>query len=94
MPALMKLLGHRTTNMTLRYVEVTQKDLQREFYLARQNPRHRIPRSASAVVPDADAADGTAVENRLSAVSSGSAPALKNSTRIQKHKIGSDWPVK
>ena len=27
LPALMKLLGHRTANMTLRYVEITQKDL-------------------------------------------------------------------
>jgi site-specific recombinase XerD len=34
LPALMKLLGHRTANMTLRYVEITQQDLQREFDLA------------------------------------------------------------
>jgi|GEM_PF-3877170 len=26
LPALMKLLGHRTANMTLRYVEITQQD--------------------------------------------------------------------
>ncbi len=43
LPALMKLLGHRTANMTLRYVEITQKDLQREFLLARQKPRHLLP---------------------------------------------------
>ena len=43
LPALMKLLGHRCANMTLRYVEITQKDLQREFHLARLNPRHLIP---------------------------------------------------
>ena len=39
----MKLLGHRTANMTLRYVEITQKDLQREFHLARSHPRHLLP---------------------------------------------------
>jgi integrase len=43
LPALMKLLGHRTANMTLHYIEVTQKDLQREFHLARQTPRHLLP---------------------------------------------------
>ena len=43
LPALMKLLGHRCANMTLRYVEITQKDLQREFHLARLCPRHLIP---------------------------------------------------
>lgn len=67
MPALMKLLGHRTANMTLRYVEVTQQDLQREFYLARQSPRHLIPLPASAAAPDPDAADVAAVAQRLSA---------------------------
>lgn len=67
MPALMKLLGHRTANMTLRYVEITQQDLQREFYLARQSPRHLIPLPTSAAVPDPDAADAAAVVQRLSA---------------------------
>ena len=43
MPALMKLLGHRTANMTLRYVEITQEDLQREFHLAQKSPKHRLP---------------------------------------------------
>lgn len=31
LPAPMKLLGHRTANTTLRYVEITQKDLQGAF---------------------------------------------------------------
>ncbi len=66
-PALMKLLGHRTANMTLRYVEITQQDLQREFYLARQHPRHLIPLPASATLPDPDTADAAAVVQRLSA---------------------------
>jgi hypothetical protein len=45
LPAVMKLLGHKTIRMTLRYVQVTQRDLQREFHLARQNAAqvHHIP---------------------------------------------------
>jgi len=45
LPAVMKLLGHKTIRMTLRYVQVTQRDLQREFHLARQNAVqvHHIP---------------------------------------------------
>jgi hypothetical protein len=45
LPAVMKLLGHKTIRMTLRYVQVTQRDLQREFHLARQNrvQVHQIP---------------------------------------------------
>jgi site-specific recombinase XerD len=48
LPALMKLLGHKDIRMTLRYVQVTQQDLQREFHQARQNvvhglPGHRLP---------------------------------------------------
>jgi site-specific recombinase XerD len=66
LPALMKLLGHRTANMTLRYVEITQKDLQREFHLARLTPRHLIPLPASLPAADPDSADVTAVVERLS----------------------------
>ena len=53
LPALMKLLGHKTIPMTLRYVQVTQRDLQREFHLARQNAvqLHHIPElSVSSVL--------------------------------------------
>ena len=67
LPALMKLLGHRTANMTLRYVEITQQDLQREFRLARLTPRHLIPLPASATPHDPEAADSQAVLQRLSA---------------------------
>ena len=66
LPALMKLLGHRTANMTLRYVEITQNDLQREFHLARQTPRHLIPRPASPPSADPDGVDAAAVVERLS----------------------------
>ncbi|MGA7924671.1 MAG: site-specific integrase [Candidatus Sulfotelmatobacter sp.] len=37
LPALMQMMGHRDIRMTLRYVEVVQLDLQREFHRARQN---------------------------------------------------------
>jgi site-specific recombinase XerD len=45
LPALMQLLGHKTIGMTLRYVQVTQQDLLREFHQARQNAsqRHHVP---------------------------------------------------
>lgn len=45
LPALMKLLGHKDITMTLRYLQVTQQDLQREFHQARQNAAHphRLP---------------------------------------------------
>lgn len=45
LPALMQMLGHKDIRMTLRYVEVVQLDLQREFHRARQNPAvlHSIP---------------------------------------------------
>jgi hypothetical protein len=45
LPALVQLLGHKDIRMTLRYVEVTQQDLQREFHTARQRPAppHPVP---------------------------------------------------
>jgi site-specific recombinase XerD len=36
LPALMQMMGHRDIRMTLRYVEVVQFDLQREFHRARE----------------------------------------------------------
>lgn len=41
--ALMKLLGHSTAKMTLLYAEFTQADLQREWTIARAQPRHLAP---------------------------------------------------
>jgi integrase len=43
LPVLMKLLGHKTPKMTLRYLEVSLADVQREFQLAQLNPRHLAP---------------------------------------------------
>jgi integrase len=56
-PAVMKLLGHKTPQMTLRYLELTQLDLQREFHRARSHPRHlapppRVPAALSSPRPD------------------------------------------
>ena len=51
LPALMRLLGHKKIHMSLRYVQVTQQDLQREFHQARQNAAHphRLPTLAPAL---------------------------------------------
>jgi site-specific recombinase XerD len=45
LPALMQLLGHKDIRMTLRYVQITQVDLHREFHAARRNAAepHRVP---------------------------------------------------
>ncbi|HUE03311.1 MAG TPA: tyrosine-type recombinase/integrase [Bryobacteraceae bacterium] len=43
LPAVMELLGHASPEMTMRYLEVTLSDLQREFQLARSQPRHLVP---------------------------------------------------
>jgi Phage integrase family len=43
LPVLMKLLGHKSPKMTLRYLEVSLSDVQREFQLAQLNPRHLAP---------------------------------------------------
>jgi len=45
LPTLMKLMGHKCIQMTLPYLKVTQPDLRREFYRARQNSTqsYRLP---------------------------------------------------
>jgi len=42
-PAVMKLLGHTSPEMTMRYIDVALSDLRREFDLARSKPRHLAP---------------------------------------------------
>jgi integrase len=42
-PALMKLLGHNSPEMTMVYLDITLTDLQREFDLACSHPRHLAP---------------------------------------------------
>jgi site-specific recombinase XerD len=48
LPTLMQLLGHKDIRMTLRYVQVTQQDLQREFHMARQNA---VTRQLAPILP-------------------------------------------
>ncbi len=67
LPALMKLLGHRTAGMTLQYLQITQQDLQHEFDLVRLNPRHLAPVPKQVATTETDAADAPAVIHRLSA---------------------------
>jgi site-specific recombinase XerD len=55
LPALMQLMGHKDIRMTLRYLKITQPDLQREFYKARQNTAQTYrPPSLSASAATAD----------------------------------------
>jgi hypothetical protein len=42
-PAVMKLLGHSSSDMTMKYLDIASPDLQREFHLARSHPRHLAP---------------------------------------------------
>jgi hypothetical protein len=53
LPAVVKLLGHKSPRMTLQYLEIIQQDLQREYRLARSQPRHLAPtpRAASSAPP-------------------------------------------
>src|SRR6202035_1896577 len=50
LPALMKLLGHVNPEMTMRYVEVASTDLQREFHMARSQPRHLTPQPKAPII--------------------------------------------
>ena len=56
--AVMKLLGHTDPGMTMRYVDVTLTDLQREFQLARSKPRHLAPQPKTSLAPLRTGHDG------------------------------------
>jgi site-specific recombinase XerD len=58
LPALMKLLGHTDPGMTMRYVEVASSDLQREFCLARSQPRHLAPQPKAPMITPRAGVDG------------------------------------
>ena len=58
LPALMKLLGHTDPEMTMRYVDVTSNDLQREFHLARSRPRHLTPQPKAPTISPRTGLDG------------------------------------
>ena len=51
LPVLMKLLGHADPEMTMRYVDVALTDLEREFHLAREHPRHLPPQPKTSATP-------------------------------------------
>jgi site-specific recombinase XerD len=57
-PALMKLLGHTSPDMTVLYVEVALTDLQREFQQARSKPRHLVPQPKTSLTPIRVGLDG------------------------------------
>ena len=57
-PVLMKLLGHVNPEMTMRYVDVTLIDLQREFQLPRSKPRHLAPQPKTSSPPLRAGLDG------------------------------------
>jgi site-specific recombinase XerD len=69
LPALMQLLGHKDIHMTLRYVQVTQQDLQREFHLARLNTAslHSIPKLPLPATTAPVQADIAAIRNAITA---------------------------
>jgi site-specific recombinase XerD len=56
--AVMKLLGHQSPDMTLEYLQITQQDLQREFQLARSQPRHLTPQPKAALAKRRAGPDG------------------------------------
>ena len=69
LPVLMQLLGHKNIHMTLRYVEVAQLDVQREFQHAQQNAanRHVIPQLAITLRPVLQQVDIPAIRQAIAA---------------------------
>jgi integrase len=57
-PVLMKLLGHKNPDMTMRYVDVALTDLQREFQLARSKPKHLAPQPKASFAIQRTGFDG------------------------------------
>jgi integrase len=48
-PAVMKLLGHTSPEMTMRYIDVALSDLRREYDRARSQPRHLAPQPKAPI---------------------------------------------
>ncbi len=69
LPALMQLLGHNDIRMTLRYVQVTQQDLQREYHRARLNTAslHSIPKLPLPATTASVQADIAAIHDAIAA---------------------------
>lgn len=66
LPALMTLLGHVKAEMTMKYVLVAGNDLQREFHLARSQPRHLAPQPKAPIISPRAGLEGV-VDSLLSA---------------------------
>lgn len=70
LPALMQLLGHKDIRMTLRYLQVTQQDLQQEFHRARLAAAqlHSIPKLPLPSIPATPLhADVSTIRNTIAA---------------------------
>jgi len=66
LPVLMQLMGHKDIRMTLRYLKVTQPDLQREFHKARQNTA--VAYSVPSISTSATTADLAGIGKSLTAI--------------------------
>jgi len=53
LPVVMKLLGHQSPKMTMRYLDVSLSDIEREFMRAQQHPRHLAPVPKSSFISSA-----------------------------------------
>ena len=65
--AVMKLLGHKSPDMTLEYLQITQQDLQREFHLALSHPRHVAPSRTLALGSPARADSSSLIDSLTTA---------------------------
>jgi site-specific recombinase XerD len=68
LPALMQLLGHRDIRMSLRYVQVTAQDLDREFMAARHRAAQRYDLPALPLAPCSPHAGLPGIQQALAAV--------------------------
>ena len=57
-PAVMKLLGHNSPDMTMHYLDIAVPDLQREFHRAQTQPRHLVPQPKTSGHFLSDGIDG------------------------------------
>ena len=51
LPAIMKLLGHKSPDMTMLYLEITLTDLEKEFQQATSKPRYLVPAAQQRPLP-------------------------------------------
>lgn len=56
--SVMKLLGHASPEMTMLYLDIALTDLQREFHLARSQPRHLAPQPKTQIASAIAGLDG------------------------------------